>query len=78
VERNYLDTLDQETALDIVFDNSEVQKVLSKDSFEVVSFTVEPAFKATITLRQKTSPNSSPKPDPPSSSNDVKISKTNL
>jgi len=57
VERNYLDTLDVETALDIVFDHPYINDLFqSKENVQVLSFKVEPGYKATLSLKTKTIP----------------------
>jgi hypothetical protein len=56
VERNYLDTLDQQTALQIALDLPDVQKLIPSGECQVLSFKVEPGFRALLSIREKKLP----------------------
>lgn len=56
VERTYLDSMDPTTALQIVLDLPEVQKLVSSGHIEIVRFHVEPGYRATIVIKEKNLP----------------------
>lgn len=68
VERNYLDSMDEGTALQIALDLPEVQKLVPSGQCEIQRFNVEPGFRAVLSLKEKASPNDASPPSDSSSS----------
>lgn len=65
VERNYLDNMDEATAVQIALDQPNVRKLIPAQC-EVSSFTIEPSFRAVLSLREKRPNNDA---NPPNNTN---------
>ncbi|ODM87586.1 Leucine--tRNA ligase, partial [Orchesella cincta] len=54
VERQYLDGMDEDTALELAFEDEEISKRISKETTNVMQYKVEPGFRASIVLLDRT------------------------
>lgn len=55
VERQYLDGMDEETAVEYAFEEESISSRINRESTTVTSYNVDPGFRATITLHDPTS-----------------------
>jgi len=53
IERNYLDTMDEATAVQVALDLPAVRKLIPSGEYEVLYYSVEPGFRATLGLQEK-------------------------
>ncbi|CAL8135421.1 unnamed protein product [Orchesella dallaii] len=54
VERQYLDGMDEDTALELAFEDPEIAKRLNKETTNIMQYKVDPGFRATLGLLDRT------------------------
>lgn len=55
VERQYLDGMDEDTAMELAFEEDEIATRFNRDNIKVTSYNVEPGFRAVLQLHDPTS-----------------------